>query len=219
VLAIQPFEATQVYSLPALQPMSAVNGPSSGLLRVAGEGKLLVYDTSKGPNLFRVDLWSVEKRSALRHISLPAELHKLAVNPAGTMLFTAEGDSLQAWETASGKQRFSITDDGEIRLIVPDPSSAFVATLTDKHLTVWDATNGRRLAEFPGTSAAAFSADGRYLLMKAGDRSASLWLWTSRDMREEACRRLASNMTREEWARWFPGRAYHRTCANLPPVN
>ncbi len=219
VLAMQPGEVTELYSLPGLQPISTVNGPSSGLLRIAGQGALFVYDTSKGPNLFRVDLWSVAKKSAPRHISLPAELHKLATNPGGTLLFTAEGESLQAWEVASGKRRFSIKDNGEIRLIVPDPSSAFLATVTDKHLTVWDAANGRCLAEFPDTNAAAFSADGRYLLMKSSARSAALWLWSSRDLRDEACGRLTSNMTHEEWARWFPGLAYHRTCANLPAGN
>jgi WD40 repeat protein len=217
--AIQPDEATRLYDLPGLRQTASVNGPPSGLLRTAGEGSLLAFDTSKPPGEFRIDVWSVAQKARVSRVALPAELNKVALNPAGTILFTAEGENLQAWDIPSGQRRFSVRDNSDIQLIVPDPSSAFFATLTKTHLTVWHAVNGARLAEFPAATSAVFSPDGRYLLTRSGSRSAALWLWRSSDLRAEACARLTSNLSHDEWARWFPKQAYRRTCPNLPAGN
>src|SRR5256885_10096704 len=103
---------------------------------------------------------------------------RLAFNSAGTTLFSAQSEDLQAWEIPSGKQRFSLTASGDIDLIVSDPSSAPFATVTHGRLTVWDATTGARLAQLPDVGylhPAAFSPDSRYLLTgydeRAGARS------------------------------------------------
>jgi hypothetical protein len=137
------------------------------------------------------------------------------LNQTGTMLFTAEGEGLHAREIPSGKRRFSLSSDGEINLIVTDPSSAFFATVTDTHFTVRNTANGMPLAEFPATTAAAFTANGRYLLTRIDDRSAAWWTWRSSDLRKEACARLTSNLSRE-WSRWLPNQAYRLTCPNPP---
>jgi hypothetical protein len=216
VFAVQPDQVTELYSLPGLLKITSVNGPSAGLLRTAAQGNLLAFDTSQPPNQFRIDIWSVARKASVARITLPAELRKVALNPAGTMLFTAEGENLQAWEIPSGKRRFSFSSNGAIDLIVPDPSSAFFATVTDTHLTVRDVGNGAPLAEFPATTAAAFSFNGRYLLTRIDERSAALWTWRSIDLRDEACARLTSNLSHSEWSRWLPNQAYRLTCPNLP---
>jgi WD40 repeat protein len=216
VFAVQPEQVTELYSLPGLLKIASVNGPSAGLLRTAAQGTILVFDTSQPPNQFRIEIWSVARKASVAGITLPAELRKVALNQAGTMLFTAEGENLQAWEIPSGKRRFSLSSDGVINLIVTDPSSAFFATVTDTHLTVRDTGNGMPLAEFPATTAAAFSSNGRYLLTRIDERSAALWLWRTSDLRNEACARLTSNFSRPEWSRWLPNQAYRLTCPNLP---
>jgi WD40 repeat protein len=215
VLAIQEGNVSRLYALPGLQQTNSVDGPPAGLLRITGEGRLLAFDTSRPPNEFRVDLWSVSGKARVSRVALPAELSKVALNPAGTILFTAQREKLQGWDIPSGKQRFSLTAGGDISLIVPAPSSAYFAT-SDGHLTVWDAATGARLTELPDASAAAFSPDGRYLLTRYGVRSAALWLWRSSDLRAEACARLARNLSHEEWERFFPKQPYRRTCPNLP---
>jgi WD40 repeat protein len=215
-VAVQPDRATELYSLPGLQKMNTVHGPATGLLRVAGRGSLLAFDTSQPPNRFGLEIWSVARQARITRIALPAELSKVAVNPAGTVVFTAEGENMQAWEIPSGKRRFSLTSNGAIHLIVADPSTAFFATVTDTHLTVRDAGNGAALAEFPATSAAAFSNDGRYLLTRTDERSAALWTWRSSDLRDEACGRLSSNLSHAEWSRWLPNQDYRLTCPHLP---
>ena len=81
---------------------------------------------------------------------------------------------------------------------------------------------GARLAQLPDVGyvhSAAFSPDGRYLLTGYNEHAAALWLWRSGDLRDQACARLTSNLSREEWNRWFPKQRYRQICPNLPVAN
>jgi WD40 repeat protein len=221
VLASQRDGVSRLYTLPSLQRTTSLDGPSSGLLRSAGEGRLLAFETNK-PNEFFIDIWSVASKARVSRIPLPAELTRLAFNPSGTILFTAQGENLQAWDIPSGKRRFSLTASGDIDQIIPDPSSASFATITHGHLTVWDAVTGARLAQLPDAGylrVAAFSPDGRYLLAGYDERSAALWLWRSGDLRDQACARLTRNLSHDEWKRWFPNQRYRLICPDLPAAN
>ena len=222
VLVSQQDSVSRLYTLPSLQPTASLDGPSSGLLRAAGEGKLLAFEANQPPNKFWVDIWSVASKARVSHVPLPAELTHLAFNPSGTILFTAQSENLQAWDMPSGKRRFSLTASGDIDQIVPDPSSTSFSTITHGQLTVWDAVTGARLAQLPDAGhlrAAAFSPDGRYVLAGYEERSSALWLWRSSDLRDQACARLTHNLSRDEWERWFPKQPYRQICANLPPAN
>jgi WD40 repeat protein len=222
VLVSQQDSVSRLYTLPSLQPTASLDVPSSGRLRADGEGKLLAFEANQPPNKFFVDIWSVASKARVSHVPLPAELTRLAFNPSGTILFTAESEHLQAWDIPSGKRRFSLTASGDVDQIVPDPSSASFSTITHGQLTVWDAVTGARLAQLPDAGylrAAAFSPDGRYVLAGYEERSSALWLWRSSDLRDQACARLTHNLSRDEWERWFPKQPYRQTCANLPPAN
>jgi WD40 repeat protein len=140
--------------------------------------------TNNPPNEF-IDVWSVASKARVSSIPLPTEWTRLAFNSSGTLLFTAKNENLQAWEIPPGKHRFSLRASGDIDAIVPDPSSASCATITQGRLTVWDAATGARLAQLPDTGylrAAAFSPDGRYLLAGYDERVAALWLWRLVDL-------------------------------------
>lgn len=217
VLAAQRYGISRLYTLPGLQQTASLDGPSSTLLRSAGHGKLLAFETAKPPNEFFIDIWSLTGKARVSRIPLPAELSHLAFNLSGTTLFTSEGETLQAWDIPSAKRRFALRASDDIDLIVPDPSSASFATITHGQLTVWDSISGARLAQLPDTGylrTAAFSPDGRYLLTGYEEHSAVLWLWRSSDLRDQACARITRNLSREEWARWVPEQEYHATCPN-----
>jgi WD40 repeat protein len=223
MLAIQQEGVSRLYTLPGLQEITSVTGPSSStLLRIAGNGKLLAFQVDKPPNEFDIDIWSVAGKARVSHVTLPAELNRVALNASGTMLFTAQGEHLQAWDLPSGARRSSITASDDIELIIPDPSSASFATLIHGHLTVWDSTNGARVSQLPDTGyirSATFSPDGRYLLTGYDEHSAALWFWRADDLRDQACARITRNLSHEEWARWFPGQAYRPICPNLPAAD
>jgi WD40 repeat protein len=222
VLVSQQGRASRLYSLPDLRQINSLEIPSSHLLRSAGDGSLLAFETSKPPNQFFVDTWNAASKARVSHIPIPAELTRFSFNAQGAVLFTAEGENLQAWDLPSGKRRFALTARSDIDLILPDPSSADFATLSHGHLTVWDANTGARLAELPDAGylrVAAFSPDGRYLLAGYDERSAALWFWRSADLRDQACARLTYNLSKDEWKRWFPQEPYRQICPNLPPAN
>jgi len=212
----------RLYALPSLQQTASLEGPSSSLLRSAGEGRLLAFETNQPPNQSFLDIWSVGSKARISRIPLPAELNRLAFNPSGTIAFTAQNENLQAWDIPSGRQRFSLHASGDIDLIVPDPSSGSLATITHRRLTVWDGVTGAHLAQLPDAGylpAAAFSPDGRYLLTGYDERSAALWLWRSSDLRDQACARLTQNLSHEEWEGSFPKQPYRQTCPGLPAAN
>jgi WD40 repeat protein len=232
MFAVQQDGVSKLYTLPSLQqtasitgPPSAVSstaGPVSKLLRTAAEGKLLVFEANKPSNDFFLDVWSVANNTRVSRIHLPAELTRLALNPSGTLLFTAQNENLQAWEIPSGKRLCSLLADGDIDGIVADSSSADFATITNGRLTVWDAVTGARLGQLPDAGylrAAAFSPDGRYLLAGYDERAAAIWLWRSADLRDQACAHITRNFSRDEWAHWFPKQSYRQVCPNLPAAN
>jgi WD40 repeat protein len=218
-LALQRDGLTRLYTLPGFRLAASLDGPSSTLLRTADNGSLLAFETSHPPNESFVDIWSLASKARVSRIPMPAELNRLAFNSAGTTLFTAQSENLQAWDVPSGKRRFSLTSSGDIDLIVTDPSSKSLATITHGRLTVWDAMNGARLAELPEMGylrSAAFSPDGRYLLTGYDENAAALWLWRSDDLRDQACARIALNLSHDEWKRYLPKQPYRQTCPNLP---
>ncbi len=222
VFAVQQDGVTNVYTLPGLEQAASIAGPDRSLLRIAGNGRLLAFETNQPPNGFFIDIWNVASKARVCRIQLPSELTRVAFNPSGTVLFTAQSEKLQAWEIPSGRRIFSLAADGDIDLIVPDPSSAAFATIIHGRLTVWDAITGIHLAQLPDVGylrAAAFSPDGRYLLTGYDERSAAIWLWRPADLRDQACARITSNFSHEEWTRWFPKQPYRPVCPNLPPAN
>ncbi len=221
VFAVQQDGVTKLYALPGLEQIASIPGPDRSLLRIAGDGRLLAFETNQPPNGFFIDIWSVASKTRVCRIQLPSELTRVAFNLSGTVLFTAQTEKLQAWEIPSGRRILSLTADGDIDSIIPDPSSASFATITHGRLTVWDAT-GVHLAQLPDAGylrTAAFSPDGRYLLTGYDERSAAIWLWRPADLRDQACARITSNFSHEEWTRWFSKQPYRQVCPNLPAAN
>jgi hypothetical protein len=81
---------------------------------------------------------------------------------------------------------------------------------------------GARLAQLPDVGyvrSAVFSSDGRCLLIGSNEHAAALRLWRSGDLRDQACARLTSNSSHDEWNRWFPKQRYRQICRNLPVAN
>jgi WD40 repeat protein len=85
---------------------------------------------------------------------------------------------------------------------------------------LWDVQGGADPVVLRGQagsiSALAFSADGRWLVAGGWNGSVRLWLLQTEDLTELACRVAGRNLTRAEWARYFPEEAYRATCPQWP---
>jgi len=63
----------------------------------------------------------------------------------------------------------------------------------------------------------AFIRDGRHLLAQYFDGQTFEWDVNPASWRDRACAVAGRNLTREEWDKFLPNRAYRRTCEQWPP--
>ena len=76
VLAIQEDGVSKLYTLPGLRQTESLAASTSALLRPAAEGRLLAFETSKPPNQFFIDVWSVQSKARVSRIHLPADFNR-----------------------------------------------------------------------------------------------------------------------------------------------
>jgi len=93
----------------------------------------------------------------------------------------------------------------------------------DSTARVWDLTtkdpNQRSIilnGHKGGVTAVMIKADNRTIITAGGDGTIRTWSIGVEDLIERTCSVVGRNLKREEWAQYFPGEAYRRTCDNLP---
>jgi WD40 repeat protein/serine/threonine protein kinase len=148
------------------QPARAVAWSPDGkrLASVGDDGAALVWDlTAKGaPRVLRTG---------------PGRINGVAWSPDGKELATAGVETVQVWDLAAGRQRFTLkggwavawSPDGK-RLATGGPGNT---------VALWDATDGHELTRLTGhqepVTAVAWSPDGERLASASGDRTARVW--------------------------------------------
>jgi hypothetical protein len=88
---------------------------------------------------------------------------------------------------------------------------------------VFEAVGGREVSrlEVEGViRSLVFSPDTRYLATAAAPTEGELLIrldpLRGQDLIDEACSRLTSNLSPEEWNHFLPGEKYRKTCPNIP---
>ena len=99
-----------------------------------------------------------------------------------------------------GKTLATATDDGTIRL--------------------WDTVSHQPLGEPLPTGlyiqSLVFSPDGKTLALLSDEGAPWLWDLDVQSWVKRACARVGRNFTTAEWAQFFPGETYRRTCEEYP---
>ena len=114
--------------------------------------------------------------------------------------------------------------DSNLSAVKVSPDGHWLATASfDGTARVWDlsaADPARTALVLNGNEGAvwglAFAADSRSLLTWGEDATVRRWPLGSDELLARARRVTGRNLTQTEWSRYFPGKPYHRTFADLP---
>lgn len=190
--------------------------PRGADLAFSQDGSLLAVAPRTGP------VYVVDPRSAhvVRSI-LPATNDtaiSVAFAPDGTLATGSWSGVLTLWNPRTGHRigHPTLVSSGGANTVAFDPGGSILVTTGDAP-KLWSATTQQQLgAAFPAPATtwarAAFTPDGRYLIVVTADGSAYRWPATPAAWAAHACAVAGRDFTREEWSRFVGDRRYARVC-------
>lgn len=131
------------------------------------------------------------------------------INPAGTISFRSDGTQLLAisadrrvlaWDrSAMGSMAHQLVPgNADLAVLSPDDALLLVARGDEVHLFAVQSAKALGAWRFPRLVAAAFSGDGKALVLSAGGSFVSLWSLDEREWMKAACRIANRDFTRQE---------------------
>jgi WD40 repeat protein len=168
-------------------------------------------------------LWDTENGNELATLNHQSGVHAVAFSPDSKTIATASDDNTaRLWDTENGNELATLNHQDSVIAVAFSPDSKTIATASnDNTARLWDTENGNELATLNHQSwvnAVAFSPDGKTIATASYDNTARLHWATPEGLIQEACRRLAWNLTAEEWQQYINSdlETYQKTCDELP---
>ncbi|HXQ38285.1 MAG TPA: hypothetical protein VN843_30040 [Anaerolineales bacterium] len=187
------------------------------------DGKLLASGSAEGT----IRLWDA---ATYQPIGLPLRDHidqvtTVAFSPDGKLLASGSADgNIIMWDmtTQPPISHALIGASSLVARVVFSPSGKILASSHyDKTIILWDVETHQRIGP-PLTGHAgsvhgiAFSPDGLILASGSIDNNIILWDMNPQSWLAKSCLRAGRNLTRVEWAQYFPEEEYHKTCEQWP---
>lgn len=188
------------------------------------DGQQIVVGNNNGT----IHVWDWE--AANRRIAMTNWMHNgnyaaitaLAFSPDGQRVVSGSSDNIaRVWEAATGREVVRLTHADSVNSLAFSPDGQWVVSgSADNTVRVWEAATGRevsRMIHDGPVNSVAFSPDGQWVVSGSADGTARVWLWRDADLIALACARVGRNLTRAEWAQYFPpSEPYHKTCEQWP---
>ncbi|GAB1543968.1 hypothetical protein NUACC21_66440 [Scytonema sp. NUACC21] len=127
---------------------------------------------------------------------------------------------MQVWDLCGKEILPTIKLGRAVREVVFSPGSRFLAAAVgDNTVRIWDLINQQEVISievYGSVSHMIFSWNSEYLVTVNYLNQLQLWNLQPEVFVEEACSRLACNLTQEEWQLYLRDEPYQKTCPHLP---
>ena len=217
-----------LWDVASRQPIGQpLGGDSGSVLSVAfsPDGKML----ASGMVDSTIILWDVASRQPIGqplHVSGNSSfISSVAFSPDGKTLASGSDDgTIILWDVASPQpigQRLSGTFAVIANVAFSPDGRTLVSGSSDENIILWDVASrqpiGQPLSGFTNYAPnnVAFSPDGK-TLASGKENSVILWNINPESWALNACERAGRNFTSVEWAQYFPGEEYRKTCEQWP---
>ena len=168
-------------------------------------------------------VWDIGTNAELARVTVRSE------NTSGqflTVVFAPDGNTFatagldghaRSWRVSDGKMIADFPHEAAVMSLTYSPDGGYLATGSeDKLARIWEIASGREILRQTykdWADAVAFSPDGRLFAAGSRDHTARIGPWRVEDLIRQACARLGTNLTEDEWRQYLPSyEPYRLTC-------
>jgi WD40 repeat protein len=171
-----------------------------GIVRFSPDSRFIAMTPRRADSVAIVQTGT---KTAVTEFKTSGEVTSIMFSPDGELFAMGnERGQVLVGQTRNGRTIASLTHVTSIRALAFTPDSSVLASASDGGTTrLLDCQRGVEITRVTARGTPRnlrFSADGKFLITEASN-DVQVWLWRARDLVEEACPRLTTDLTPEQW--------------------